>query len=129
MRLNVWITYKTEEDKNQQIDLVMRAKNTNILDLYFYDENDALINITGSEVYFMIKNKPSDLDANAVVNKKITSLTSPMNGNTTIELTSTDTASLIGNYIYQLKIFYSSKWYTIAEGNITFMQSIITRES
>jgi hypothetical protein len=129
MRLNLYITYNIEYEKNKQTDLILRAKNTNILDLYFYDENDALINITGSEVYFMIKNKPSDLDASAVVDKKITSLTSPMNGNTTIELTSTDTASLIGNYIYSVKIKYDSKWYTVVEGNVCFKQNIISRES
>jgi hypothetical protein len=129
MRLNLYITYKKLSTIDIKKDLVLRAKATNVLDVYFYDEDDALINITGSELYFMIKATPSTVDASAVINKKITSFTDPMNGNTEIELTSTDTSSLLGNYIYQMKILYSSKWYTLCEGNVTFMQSIITRES
>ena len=129
MRLNLYITYKTLYAKNIKQDLTFRAKNINILDCYFYDEDDALIDITGSEVYFMVKATPSTEDGSATLNKKITDLTDPMNGNTEIELTSAETASLLGNYIYQLKIKYDSKFYTVAEGNICLMQSIITRES
>lgn len=129
MRLNLYITYKKLLEIDIKKDLVLRAKATNVLDVYFYDEDDALINITGSELYFMIKATPSTVDASAVINKKITSFTDPMNGNTEIELTSTDTSSLLGNYIYQMKIKYDSKWYTVSEGNITFLQSIITRET
>lgn len=129
MRLNLYITQKTLLEKDIKRDLLCRAKNTNMFDCYFYDEDDMLIDITGSEVYFMVKATPSTADASASLNKKITSLTNPMDGNTEIELTSTDTASLLGNYIYQIKIKYDSDWYTVAEGNITFKQSIITRES
>jgi len=129
MRLNLFITQKTLYAKNIKQDLVLRAKNTNVIECYFYDEDDVLIDITGSEIYFMIKDNPSQEDAFAKLNKKITSLTEPTNGNTQIELTSAETASLLGNYLYQIKIKYDSKFYTIAEGNLCFMQSIITRES
>jgi len=129
MRLNLYITYKSLIGKEIKNDLTLRAKNTNILDCYFYDENDALIDITGSEVYFMVKDTPSTVDASAKLNKKITSLTNPMDGNTEIELTSADTSDLLGSYLYQIKIKYNSKWYTVSEGNICFRQSIITRES
>jgi hypothetical protein len=77
----------------------------------------------------MVKVTPSTEDASATLNKKITTLTDPTNGNAEIELTATETASLLGNYLYQIKIKYDSKFYTIAEGNLCFMQSIITRES
>jgi len=128
MRLNLYITQEILYAKNIKQDLTLRAKNESILDCYFYDENDALIDITGSEIYFMVKDTPSQLDADAKLNKKITSLTDPMNGEAEIELTATETASLLGNYIYQIKIKYDSDWYTLAEGNLCFMQSIITRE-
>jgi hypothetical protein len=129
MRLNLFITQKTLYEKDIKRDLTLRAKNTNVLDCYFYDEDDTLIDITGSEIYFMVKATPSTADGSATLNKKITALTDPMNGNAEIELTFTETAAFLGNYIYQIKIKYDNKFYTVAEGNITFMQSIITRES
>jgi hypothetical protein len=129
MRLNLYITYKTLLGKDIKQDFTLRAKNTNVLDCYFYDEDDALIDITGSEVYFMVKDTPSTVDASAIINKKITTLTDASNGNTEIELNSADTASLLGNYLYQIKIKYDNNFYTVAEGLVCFMQSIITRES
>lgn len=129
MRLNLFITQETFYEKDIKKDLILRAKNTNLLNCYFYDEDDALIDITGSELYFMVKATPSTLDASAVLNKKIISLTDPTNGNADIELTSSDTSSLLGNYIYQIKIKYSSKWYTLSEGNICFQKNIIDRET
>lgn len=128
MRLNLFITQEKLNEININQDLILRARNTNIIDCYFYDEDDALIDISGSELYFMVKATPSTLDADAILNKKITTLTNPMNGNAQIELTSIETASLVGNYIYQIKIKYDSEWYTLSEGNICFTQSIITRE-
>lgn len=129
MRLNLFLTQATLYEKDIKRDLLLRAKNTNILECYFYNELDALVDITGAEIYFMVKSTPSTVDASADVNKKITTLPDAQNGHVDIELTSTDTGSLLGNYIYQIKIKYSSKWYTVAEGNICFMQSIITRET
>ena len=126
MRLNLYL--KSEKEITIKQDLILRAKNTNIINCYFYDEDDALINITDSEIYFMVKTTPSIEDASAILNKKITTFTDPTNGNTEIELTSLETEDLIGNYIYQLKIKYINKFYTIAEGNICFKQSIIARE-
>ena len=129
MRLDLFITQETLYAKNIQRDLICRAKNENVLDCYFFDADDIIIDITGSEIYFMVKDTPSTLDASAILNKKITSLTNPTAGEAEIELTATETASLLGNYIYQIKIKYDSKFYTVAEGNICFQQSIITRES
>lgn len=129
MRLNLYVTYKNDLPLEINQDLVLRAKNTNILDCYFYDEDDLLVDITGSELYFMVKDNPSQVDNDAKLNKKITVFTNPTGGETEIELTSTDTASLLGNYIYQIKMKFSSKWYTLVEGNITFQQNIISRES
>jgi hypothetical protein len=102
---------------------------SNILDCYFYDEDDCLIDITGAEVYFMVKATPSTVDASASISKKITLLTSPLNGNTEIELTSAESVSLLGNYIWQMKIKLNSKWYIVGEGNISFQKSIISRDS
>jgi len=129
MKLFTYVTYKKLYEVDVKQDIVLRAKNTNIIDLYCLDENDVVVDITGSEIYFMIKDIPSQDDASAKINKKITSFTDPTNGNTEIELTSAETASLLGNYIYQIKIKYNSKFYTLSEGNICFTQSIISKES
>jgi len=129
MILNLFITQETLLEKNIKRDLILRAKNNNLLDCYFYNEDDAIVDITGSEIYFMVKDTPSTEDASALLNKKITTIPEAMNGNAQIELTSAETTSLLGNYIYQIKIKYDSKFYTLAEGNLCFMQSIIARES
>jgi len=129
MRLNLFLTQATLYEKDIKRDLLLRAKNTNTLECYFYNELDALVDITGAELYFMVKATPSTVDASADINKKITTLPDAQNGHVDIELTSTDTTSLLGNYIYQIKIKYGTAWYTLAEGNICFQQNIITRES
>jgi hypothetical protein len=129
MRLNLYITQSTLIEKAIQRDLILRAKNSESIECYFYDEDDMVIDITGSELYFMVKATPSTADISAALDKKITSLTEPLNGNANIDLTNSETSALLGNYIYQIKIKYDSKFYTIAEGNICFQQNIITRET
>ena len=129
MILNLFLTQETLYPKEIKQDLTLRAKNNNTLDLWFFDEDDVVVNIAGSEIYFMVKDNPSQSDDDAKINKKITDLTDPTNGNAQIELSSSDTASLLNSYVYQIKIKYSSKWYTVSEGNITFKQNIITRET
>jgi hypothetical protein len=129
MRLNLYITQSTLIEKAIQRDLILRAKNSESIECYFYDEDDMVIDITGSELYFMVKATPSTADISAALDKKITSLTEPLNGNANIDLTNSETSALLGNYIYQIKIKYDSKFYTVAEGNICFQQNIITRET
>jgi hypothetical protein len=129
MRLNLFLTQATLYEKDIKRDLLLRAKNTNTLECYFYNELDALVDITGAELYFMVKATPSTVDASADINKKITTLPDAQNGHVDIELTSTDTTSLLGNYIYAIKMKYNGNFYTVSEGNICFQQNIITRES
>jgi len=125
MELILYLTDKKEVDITE--DLILRAKNTNILVCYFLDENDNAVDITGDELYFMVKDKSSAVTAK--INKKITTFTNPTGGEHDLELTNIDTANLLGNYLWQLKIKHESKWYTLKEGNITFRKSIILRES
>ena len=109
---------------------ILRAKNTNILNCFFYDENDLSVDITNSKVYFTIKNKISDDDDQAILKKDIAIHTNPQSGETEILLTSTDTTDLVGNYIYSIKIKLSDgKIYTVAEGNVCFKQEITRREN
>ena len=75
------------------------------LTLEFTDENSVVIDITGWTVFFTLKtsrnfNQDTAGDANAVVVKTITSHTNPTGGISTIILTATETANLLGTYHY-----------------------------
>lgn len=128
MRLDTFITYKKRYPDVTKQDLVFNSNASNILDIYCYDEDDALVDITGATVYFIVKVKPTDADGSAVINKTITAvnLTDPMNGNTLIEITRADCASLVGNYIYELRIMLidSGYEYILKQGNLSFNRSI-----
>jgi hypothetical protein len=126
MRLNTYVTYEKIYSEDIKQDLIFQSNASNILDVYFYDENDALVDITGAIVYFIVKEKPTDLDTAAVINKTITSLTAPQNGNTLIETLKAECEDLIGNYIYELRISLvdSGYDYILKNGNITFTRSI-----
>jgi len=123
MKLNLYLTQ--EKELKIQQDLILRAKNTNIINCYIYDEDDFYVNITGMTVYFMVKEQPSDDDDNAKIDIEITDFSDSQNGQVDIELSDTDTEDLEGNYVYEIKIKDTeNKIYTIAEGNICFQRSI-----
>lgn len=130
MIINTHITYEKLYADDIKLDLIFRAKNTNIIDLWCYDEDDVAVDITGATVFLTIKNKPSDSDDDAVLKKDVTSLTNPTSGNTLITITATDCASLLGNYLYSIKIKMSTgEIYTLTEGNILFRKEITERIS
>lgn len=126
-------TYLTDESYIPTVvneDIILRAKNTNIITLLVRDEEEQAVDITGSTVFFTVKSKTSDTDNSAVLKKDVTSHTYPASGQTDITITSTDTSSLLGNYLYSIKIKLSTGLiYTLAEGTICFQQELSTRES
>jgi hypothetical protein len=125
MRLNTYITYKQSYEEDKQVDLLMRAKNTNIINLFCYDEDDLVVDITGATVTFIVKEKPSDDDDDAVIDIEVTSLTNPASGNTEIEIDADDCEELEGNYLYEIKIeLEDGKIYELAYGNICFQRSL-----
>ena len=127
------ITYITDESLSpivQNYDLVLRAKNSNTINLLVRDEEEQCVDISGSIIFFTVKTTTSITDANASLKKDVTSHTFPSSGETDITLTATDTASLVGSYLYSIKIKKSDGTiYTLAEGVVTFMQEIATRTS
>jgi hypothetical protein len=111
-------------------DLTLRAKNTNVLDCFFISELGTVVDITGALIFFTVKNKTSDTDITAVLKKDISILTDPTNGEAIIELTASETATLIGNYLYSIKIkLTTGKIYSVAEGTVCFQKELSTRES
>lgn len=130
--MKLFLEISNEELKSVDInkDLTLRAKNTNVLDCFFISELGTIVNITGALIFFTVKNKTSDTDITAVLKKDISILTDPTNGEAIIELTASETATLIGNYLYSIKIKLSTgKIYSVAEGTICFQKELSTRES
>lgn len=122
----------TEEFVNssvRRLDLELRAKNSNELWLVIFDADEEEIDITGMTVFFTVKSKPSDADASAAIKKDVTSHYNAGSGETKIELTPTDTASVVGTYFYSIKIKDGTDIYTLAEGIVDFKQELSTRTS
>jgi len=126
MRLDTFLTYAKRYPDVIKQDLVFIANSSNLLDTYFYDDNDALVDITGATVIFIVKSKPSDANSSAVINKSITTFTAAQNGNTLIEVTQSECASLLGNYVYELRIELADSGYDyiLKQGNLTFQKSL-----
>jgi len=129
MKLELYVTHEKPLEPNRYIDLVARADADTDIIITFYDEDENTVDITDDEVYFMVKATPSTADDSASINKKVTTHSTPGSGETTISLIDTDTASLLGNYIWQCKIKHDDEWFYVGEGNICFKKSIISRES
>lgn len=72
-------------------------------ELYF-KKDGTVIDITDYTIYFTLKENPKDTDANAKINKKITTHTDPINGTTEIELTSTDLDLPAKSYVYAVDV-------------------------
>ena len=115
---------------------MLQTKNYNIkrgdtfeLPVYFTTE-EAPLDITGYKIYFMAKEKISDDDDDAVISKTITTHTDSTNGESTIQLTSTDT-DRVGNYFYAIKVILTTKnrAMTICEGMLNISDSVVDATS
>ncbi len=65
-----------------------------------FTKDDVPIDITGWKIYLTIKESQEDTDANAKLNKSISTHTDATNGKSLITLTSTETDIVVGNYYY-----------------------------
>lgn len=74
------------------------------LSLTFTDSDGVAINLTGSTIFFTVKERLTDADASAVISKTITSHTSPTLGKTNVVLTDSDTDIDAGIYYYDFQI-------------------------
>jgi hypothetical protein len=127
MRLNTYISYTKVIEENKQKDLIFYNNALNTIDLYCYDDNDLLKDITGATVTLTIQDKVILNSGEVpVLEKIVTSLTNPQSGNTIIEITKEDCENLEGNYIYELRISLaeSGQEYILAQGNCCFKKSL-----
>jgi len=130
MRLELILSDTAIEQVVKNIDLPLRARNTNVLDIVVRDEEGVVVDLTGSTFFFTVKEKISDSDDSAKLKKDVTSHTYPESGQTQITLSATDTTSLLGNYVYSIKIKTTTGLiYTLCEGSVTFQQEASTRTS
>lgn len=110
-------------------DLVLQSNNNNLLELRFYSGktfHDAL-DITGATFDLMVKENPTDTDANAAINIHVTDLTCPSEGkaNIPIPLLESGYGELVGNYLYEIKMTTAHGIIkTICFGTMSFLQSL-----
>lgn len=91
-----------------------------------YMKQDGLaVDITDWTFTFIAKSKMSDVDGSAVITKTVTTHSDAANGETTIELTSTDTDVAVGNYYYQIEFTSDdSSRKVVMEGRITIEKNL-----
>ena len=82
------------------VNLEVFKKTTKSYELRF-TENGQPKNIAGWTIYFTVKEKITDTDANAKINHDVTDHLDETNGKTLISLTKDDT-NRIGNYYYDM---------------------------
>jgi hypothetical protein len=94
----------------------------------FTDENGDAVNLTGSTVFFTVKEDYDKTDAEAVISKSVISHTSPASGITSIVLTNSDTTITPGDYYWDIQIKDSnSKISSIKAGKFIVSADITNR--
>jgi len=84
--------------------------------------------ITGWTIFFTVKKKVEDDDADAVIKKEITTHTDPMNGKTEIPILDTETDPLDGVYFYDVQ--YKDTLgiiKTVMLGTMSFLKDVTRR--
>lgn len=93
--------------------------------LTFTDDAGTPINLTGSSVFFTVKLNQRDPDSSALIQKEVTSHTSPTTGVTTVTITNTDTNLEARDYYYDFQYVTSGGTVTtILYGKFSVVQDI-----
>ena len=101
-----------------------------ILTLTFKDSAGDAIDITGYTIWFMVKKSRDDTDAEAIINKTVTSHSDPTNGETTVDLTNSDTDIEVDNYFYGIKwLDTSSDTLVIDDGDFKVKTPVIRKNA
>lgn len=110
-------------------DLEIKRGDSKTYTIKFRDKDNNPVDISGWTVYFTVKENLGQTDENAKIKKDVTVHSNPLNGETQIALTSTDT-NLVGNYIFDIQYKNMvNEIKTIVEGFITFAKDITRRTS
>lgn len=90
-------------------------------------DNGLPFDLTGCTVSFTVKASPTMLDTSAIIQKNVVSHINAVGGITNIELSSSDTASLIPSksYYYDCQVSTGDyKKFTVAKGFLNIKQDI-----
>ena len=84
--------------------VIKRIKgDTYSLDVTITNTSDEPIDLTGCTVFFTVKRNLQDTDAQAIINKTVTSFTSPTTGDVSFTLLAAD-VDYVGEFYYDVKI-------------------------
>jgi hypothetical protein len=110
--------------------LEIKRGDTKTYTLTFKKDDGTLIDITGYTIFFTVKTKIDDVDNDAVIKKTITTHSNPTQGETKIELSSTDTNQEAKSYVFDIQIKTNlTEIITILEGMITITKDVTQRTS
>lgn len=103
--------------------LKLFRRSTKVYEIQFR-KNGTGTDITGWTIYFTVKENMEDSDAQAVINKEVTSHTSATTGKTQVDLTASDT-DIKGSYYYSLDYLDSDgNQGVLFYGRIKFIESV-----
>lgn len=94
--------------------------------LTFTDANGDPFDLTGYTIFFTVKEKKADVDADAVITKDITSHTDASGGISSLALTHDDTDIAVGYYIYDFQLVSGSGAVTTIEPDTFIVEQDIT---
>jgi len=89
--------------------------------LTFTKDDGSAWDITDWTVYFTVKSSENDDDSEALIQKTITNHDAPLDGKTSISLTSSDTSGIAGTKVYDVTVVKGSGApQTIIKGSVPF---------
>jgi hypothetical protein len=90
-----------------------------------FTTNSVAMDITGATIWFTLKKSRNDTDAQAVLQKELTSHSDPTHGITTMSLTSTDTNIPCGRYFYDFQVkTLSGNIFTFLSGTVDVLEDV-----
>lgn len=108
-------------------DLSSYRGDTNVLNLIFKTGGVA-VDITGWTIFFEVKKKITDTDADAVISKTVTDHTNAAAGLSAITLAAADTVDLAGDYFYDIQVKKGDGTiFTVTSGKYTFKADVTIR--
>ena len=110
----------------ERINIIRRDDVT--LTVTITDEQGTPLNLTEATVYFTVKNRKTDTDAQALITKEVTSHVNPTAGITEVELTDEDTDIDSRSYFFDVQVKTSdNKIRSLSYGLIRVQQDITIR--
>ena len=115
--------------------IAMFIRDDRTLSLTVHQENGTPVNITSAKMWFTVKNRLTDIDSVAVIQKKYSvaggsdadiRFTEPVNGKAEIYIVPDDTDEVDpGIYVFDIQVTLANgKTYTIARDKITFKEDV-----